>query len=58
MARSQEGACQHGVQCYGCNLWYCADDEMIECTQCGENHLCYACIKMMFRDENGKVSTN
>lgn len=36
-------ACRHAAQCRGCKYYYCADDEMICCTNCVGNWICYMC---------------
>ncbi len=48
MSKTLEEACRHAYQCKGCHLWYCADDEINFCAECGyhEDALCYRCQKV------------
>ena len=39
-----DDACRHGVQCRGCQGWFCADDEVVECERCHEAFWCPSCF--------------
>ena len=44
MAETEEEACRHALQCKSCELWYCADDEILHCVSCYESmDLCDRC---------------
>ena len=36
-------ACRHAVKCTGCKHFFCADDEVVSCAKCLDDHLCLTC---------------